>query len=191
MVRFLPFLIALVLSVYALVSCIQTRDKDVPYLPKLIWILLIVFVPFVGPIVWVLMARGQGVPLSRAPAARSGPPAGRPVAPDDDPEFLASLERYRDPRTTVRPPQPRDPKAPGSADDQAAAPEADKPAAADEPPAKDETASDRAARDNAVRDKAAKDKAAKDNAAKDKKAKDKKARDTESGAPTESDDGKP
>jgi hypothetical protein len=127
-VRFLPFLISLVLSVYALFSCIQTRDKDVPYLPKSLWILLIVFVPFVGPIVWLLMARGQGVPLSRAPAAtRSYRPAGRPVAPDDDPDFLASLERYRDPRTTVRPPEPRDPKTPGSADDQAGGTEADKP----------------------------------------------------------------
>lgn len=128
MVRFLPFLISLVLSVYALFSCIQTRDKDVPYLPKLVWILLIVFVPFIGPIVWLLMARGQGVPLSRAPAAtRSYRPAGRPVAPEDDPEFLASLERYRDPRTTTRPPKPRGPKTPGSANDQAAGTEADKP----------------------------------------------------------------
>jgi hypothetical protein len=126
-VRFLPFLIALVLSVYALFSCIQTPDKDVPYLPKLVWILLIVFVPFVGPIVWMLMARGQGVPVSRAPAARSGLPAGRPVAPDDDPDFLASLERYRDPRTTVRPPKPGDPKAPRSADDRAEEAESDKP----------------------------------------------------------------
>jgi len=127
-VRFLPFLISLVLSVYALFSCIQTRNQDVPYLPKLLWILLIVFVPIVGPIVWLLVSRGQGVvPLSRAPAApRSYRPAGRPVAPDDDPDFLASLERYRDPRT-IRPPKPRGPKAPGSADDQAAGTEAGKP----------------------------------------------------------------
>jgi hypothetical protein len=130
-VRFLPFLISLVLSVYALFSCIQTRDKDVPYLPKLVWILLIVFVPIFGPIVWLLLARGYGVPLSRAPAAtrsyRPYRPAGRPVAPDDDPEFLASLERYRDPRTTIRPPKPGDPKTPDSAEEQAAGTEADKP----------------------------------------------------------------
>jgi len=127
-VRFLPFLISLALSVYALFSCIQTRAKDVPYLPKLVWILLIVFVPFVGPIVWLLMVHGQGVPPRRAPAtARSYRPAGRPVAPDDDPDFLASLERFRDPRTTIRPPKPHGPKTPGSADDQAAGTEAGKP----------------------------------------------------------------
>jgi hypothetical protein len=128
-VRFLPFLISLALSVYALFSCIQTRSKDVPYLPRLVWILLIVFVPFVGPIVWLLLARGQGTPLGRAPASsRPNRPPGRPLAPDDDPDFLASLERYRDPRTTVRPPKPGEPKAaPTSADNQAVEPEADKP----------------------------------------------------------------
>ncbi|GAA3590207.1 PLD nuclease N-terminal domain-containing protein [Kribbella ginsengisoli] len=105
MVRFLPFLISLVLSVYALFSCIQTRDEDVPYLPKLVWIVLIVFVPFVGPIVWLLMSRTEAVRRERAavPKAR---PSGRPVAPDDDPDFLASLDRYRDPRTTIKPPEP-------------------------------------------------------------------------------------
>ena len=59
MVRFLPFLISLVLTVYALFSCIQTPDEDVPHLPKLLWIVLIVFVPFAGPIVWLLVSRAQ------------------------------------------------------------------------------------------------------------------------------------
>ena len=107
MVRFLPFLISLVLSVYALFSCIQTRDEDVPYLPKLVWVLLIVFVPFVGPIVWLLMARSSGGARRDSPMRPATTP-GRPVAPDDDPDFLASLERFRDPRTTVRPPTPGD-----------------------------------------------------------------------------------
>jgi phospholipase D-like protein len=104
-VRFLPFLISLVLSVYALFSCIQTRDEDVPYLPKLVWIVLIVFVPFVGPIVWLLMSRTETVRRERAAVPKSKP-TGRPVAPDDDPDFLASLDRYRDPRTTIKPPEP-------------------------------------------------------------------------------------
>ncbi|TCC51226.1 hypothetical protein E0H75_13980 [Kribbella capetownensis] len=109
MVRFLPFLISLVLSVYALFSCIQTPDEDVPHLPKLVWIVLIVFVPFVGPIVWLLMSRTQGT--RREVAGRPPRPSSRPVAPDDDPDFLKTLDRYRDPRTTVKPPhddQPHD-----------------------------------------------------------------------------------
>jgi hypothetical protein len=105
-VRFLPFLISLVLSVYALFSCIQTRDEDVPYLPKLVWIVLIVFVPFVGPIVWLLMSRTEAVRRERAAVPKARKPTERPVAPDDDPDFLASLDRYRDPRTTIKPPEP-------------------------------------------------------------------------------------
>ena len=110
MVRFLPFLISLALTVYALFSCIQTPDEDVPHLPKLLWIVLIVFVPFAGPIVWLLMSRAQDSrqePVVRRPA---GPPAARPTAPDDDPDFLKSLDRYRDPRTTMKPPEPEEPQ---------------------------------------------------------------------------------
>ncbi|HEY3509580.1 MAG TPA: PLD nuclease N-terminal domain-containing protein [Kribbella sp.] len=112
MVRFLPFLISLALTVYALFSCIQTPDEDVPHLPKLLWIVLIVFVPFAGPIVWLLMSRAQAgreETVVRRPAA---PPAARPMAPDDDPDFLKSLDRYRDPRTTIKPPEPETPKDP-------------------------------------------------------------------------------
>jgi hypothetical protein len=99
-VRFLPFLISLGLSLYALFSCIQTRDEDVPYLPKLVWIVLIVLVPFVGPLAWLLVSRTPGLRPQRAPVG-GRPGRGRvirPVAPDDDPDFLASLERHRDPR---------------------------------------------------------------------------------------------
>lgn len=112
MVRFLPFLISLALSVYALFSCIQTPDEDVPHLPKLVWIVLIVFVPFVGPIVWLLMLRNQLGRRDRAARQPKPGPRPRPVAPDDDPDFLKSLDRFRDPRTTVKPPEPpKDPEA--------------------------------------------------------------------------------
>jgi hypothetical protein len=101
--RYLPFLISLALTIYALFSCIQTRDEDVPYLPKLVWILLIVFVPFAGPIVWLLSVRyydRQQVTVNRPAPKR---PRGRPLAPDDDPDFLASLEPFRDPRLSDHP----------------------------------------------------------------------------------------
>ena len=114
MVRFLPFLISLVLTVYALFSCIQTPDEDVPHLPKLVWIVLIVFVPFVGPIVWLLMSRTQG--SRRDVTGRPPRPSARPVAPDDDPDFLKSLDRYRDPRTTAKPPEDTKPPEPPKQD---------------------------------------------------------------------------
>jgi len=171
-VRFLPFLISLVLSVYALFSCIQTRDEDVPYLPKLVWIVLIVFVPFVGPIVWLLMSRTEGVRRERG--TRPVKPTGRPVAPDDDPDFLASLERYRDPRTTVRPPKPDKPS------------DQDEPAAGEQPgdPVKD-AVQDELRPEVKPGDKVPNDKP------KGSKSKGKSKDEAEKEAPTESDDGKP
>jgi hypothetical protein len=110
-VRFLPFLISLVLTVYALFSCIQTPDEDVPHLPKLLWIVLIVFVPFAGPIVWLLMSRAHANRQEGVVRREPSKPPARPAAPDDDPDFLKSLDRYRDPRTTARPPEPENPAA--------------------------------------------------------------------------------
>ena len=131
MVRYLPFLISLALSIYALFSCIQTRDEDVPYLPKLIWVLLIVLVPFVGPITWILMSRAHYRKKSAASGhagGSRGPGLGgpdrpvsrpRPVAPDDDPEFLAWLDRNRPakddqdrPASDQKPPEPSKPPKP-------------------------------------------------------------------------------
>ncbi|MBB6568315.1 PLDc_N domain-containing protein [Kribbella sandramycini] len=104
--RYLPFLISLALTIYALFHCIQTPDDEVPHLPKLVWIVIIVFVPFAGPIVWLLLARRSGA--KRVRAVKPQRPPARPVAPDDDPDFLKSLDRYRDPRTTGTPPaEPR------------------------------------------------------------------------------------
>ena len=134
-VRFLPFLISLALSVYALFSCIQTSDEDVPHLPKLVWIVLIVFVPFVGPIVWLLMSRTQS---GRADSdVRPSRPSARPVAPDDDPDFLKSLDRYRDPRTTARPPEPPKAESPKAESPKDVPKEPKRPKAKDSDKAKD------------------------------------------------------
>jgi hypothetical protein len=131
-VRYLPFLISLALTVYALFSCVQTRSEDVPYLPKLVWLVLIVFVPFAGPIVWLLMSRNAGRPER---PVRRAPTSGRPVAPDDDPDFLATLERYRDPRMGGSAPPPQDPPA------------------EDKPSSKDKPSKDKPAKDKPPKDK--------------------------------------
>jgi hypothetical protein len=113
--RYLPFLLSLALTIYALFSCVQTRDEDVPYLPKLVWVVLIVLLPFVGPITWLLMSwsyrqRAGGQPGGASPAGP--PPSSRPPrasAPDDDPEFLAWLDRQQRRKSPPKPqPDPSD-----------------------------------------------------------------------------------
>jgi hypothetical protein len=106
-VRYLPFLISLVLTIYALFSCIQTEDEDVPHLPKLLWVLLIVLVPFVGAITWLLMSRSHARKRQARTTGSRGSygagPARRSTAPDDDPEFLAWLDRNRKRREQSKP----------------------------------------------------------------------------------------
>jgi hypothetical protein len=104
MLRVLLIVLPLVLAIYALVDLVQTPDEEVQGLPKLAWVALIVLIWVVGPIAWLVAGkRGRRwLPgLSPRTAGPAGPAPGRPVAPDDDPDFLRGLER-------PKPPPPRD-----------------------------------------------------------------------------------
>jgi hypothetical protein len=87
MIRLLPWLLTIALTVYAVVDCIQTDDARVRNLPKLLWMLLILLFPLVGSIAWFIAGRPQ------RPSAQGGPthPPRPPRGPDDDPDFLRRL----------------------------------------------------------------------------------------------------
>ncbi len=95
MIRSLPYLLALVLTLYALIDCVQTDDSRVRGLPKLAWVVLIVLVPFAGPIAWLVAGRpehGSGPGTSPwGPRQQSQRRDRRPKGPDDDPDFLKNL----------------------------------------------------------------------------------------------------
>ena len=84
MVRLLIFLAAaaLVLLILALISGLSA-DR-VRNMPRTLWILVILLIPIAGPIAYLVWGR----PLTRA----SRRPARRPSAPDDDPDFLRSMD---------------------------------------------------------------------------------------------------
>lgn len=90
MIRVLAAVASIALSVYALADCVQTDARAVRHLPRWAWIVLIVLVPWVGPLTWLVTGhdRSLGLP-ARGAAAR--PPRPGPLAPDEDPEFLARL----------------------------------------------------------------------------------------------------
>lgn len=92
----LLFLAQVVLAVCALISCLSAEEGEIRALPRVAWVLIILFFPLVGSIAWFVAGRETG---GRRP--RTAWPVGngfaeterrRPVAPDDDPEFLASLK---------------------------------------------------------------------------------------------------
>ncbi|WP_229922868.1 PLD nuclease N-terminal domain-containing protein [Streptomyces morookaense] len=91
MLRYLPFLLVLALWIYTFVDCLNTPENEVRGLPKLAWVFVILLFGevLVGPVAWLIAGR----PRRRAVTAQR---EGRWVAPDDNPDFLRSLNRDKD-----------------------------------------------------------------------------------------------
>ncbi|SEC37974.1 PLD nuclease N-terminal domain-containing protein [Streptomyces melanosporofaciens] len=89
MLRVLMILVPLALSIYAFIDCITTDEQDIRYIPKPIWAILVLLFPVVGSVSWLIAGRKRAVAEGGGRGAARG--AGGWVAPDDNPEFLKSL----------------------------------------------------------------------------------------------------
>lgn len=80
---------------YSLFDLITTPEEEVRNVPKTLWLLIVVLVPFAGGLFWMLLGRPQSARTAeRAPRRRpDAAPAPIPKGPDDDPEFLRELDR--------------------------------------------------------------------------------------------------
>ncbi|MFE2037183.1 PLD nuclease N-terminal domain-containing protein [Streptomyces scopuliridis] len=87
MLRVLMILVPLALSIYAFIDCITTDEKEIRYLPKPIWAILVLLFPLVGSISWLIVGRERTTTAARR---------GGWVAPDDNPDFLNSLKSEED-----------------------------------------------------------------------------------------------
>lgn len=65
--------------IYALVDLTTTDDRRIRRLNRVLWVVLIVVAPVIGPVAWLSWGKG---PRSQAP----------PFAPDDDPSFSRSSD---------------------------------------------------------------------------------------------------
>lgn len=85
----MPFIFSLLviaLMIGALIDIITRDDSRVRFLPKMVWIIIVILLPLIGSILWFALGRehdSQGVSMPRMPrrerAAR--PPSGPPPAP--------------------------------------------------------------------------------------------------------------
>ncbi len=91
MARGLLAVLSIALSVFALADCVQTEDDKVRGLPKWAWVVLIVLIPWVGPITWLVVGRERGIGLGDIDGPKR-PRRQGPLAPDEDPEFLRRLD---------------------------------------------------------------------------------------------------
>lgn len=98
MLRLLPGIIDLVLTVVAIVDIVLIDPSRVRALPKWVWVVISVLLFIVGPLLWFFVGR---IRLERV--ATSGP-----LAPDDDPDFLRRLgeQHPKDPGAGPDDPKP-------------------------------------------------------------------------------------
>ncbi|MBK5249950.1 MAG: PLDc_N domain-containing protein [Actinomycetales bacterium] len=91
---------------YAIIDCVRTEDNRARLgLPAWVWVVLILLLPGVGAVVWLVVSRMQPRGTQGGGDSSWSPSRGprRPLAPDDDPEFLAELERRNRPTPAPRP----------------------------------------------------------------------------------------
>lgn len=98
MLRFLPFAIVGVLWLFCLVDVITAREDSVRNLAKTWWLLIVLFFPLAGSIVWLVAGRPLAQrPMTRDQGAAPGFPEyerrGRfaPADPEKDDEFLRKV----------------------------------------------------------------------------------------------------
>lgn len=82
-----------VLTVYALVDAALFDRNRIRGLPRFAWILVVLFVPIIGPLLWIVVGRGRRGSVARQP---------RTIAPDDDLEFLGRLGRDAEQEQRIR-----------------------------------------------------------------------------------------
>lgn len=87
MLRAVGLFVVIALAVYAVFDCLQTAPRQVQYLPKALWLVLVVIVPVLGPAGWFYAGRRR--PSPNGPQGRRPPAA--PRGPEDDPDFLRNL----------------------------------------------------------------------------------------------------
>ena len=97
-VRFLPYVLMIVLAIYSWVEIALSDPTQVRQLPRWIWALL-VFVPVFGAVCWLVLGRPNGT--DPVQVAAKPKPKPRVVAPDDDPDFLRSLRHPKPPEDDV------------------------------------------------------------------------------------------
>lgn len=98
--RYLGLLLVIGLVVYCVVDIVRSDDDERLGAPAALWVLLVVLIPVLGSVAWLAVSRSRRAARGGAGTGRRRP--ARPVAPDDDPEFLWRLDRERQARRDER-----------------------------------------------------------------------------------------
>jgi hypothetical protein len=81
----LAFVALLLLWVWALLDCIATDPAMCRNLPKMMWILIVLFLPDIGSLAWLLLGRPEKA--SWQPGSVDYSSSRRPIGPEDSPRY--------------------------------------------------------------------------------------------------------
>lgn len=84
MIRVAGIIVLLAVYIWCIVDVLRSPRSAVRNLPKGIWLMIVVLVPLIGGGCWLVFGRTAPARVRRR--------RGGPVAPDDDPRFLAKLD---------------------------------------------------------------------------------------------------
>ncbi len=85
-------LIIVALSIYAAIDSLMTAKYRTRGLPKFLWVVVILFLPVIGPVLWFTLGKDRG----------KNRPVARATAPDDDPDFLRRLGSEKEQAERIR-----------------------------------------------------------------------------------------
>lgn len=90
---FLLSLLVIALTIGALVDIVRRDDSEVRFLPRIVWIIVVILLPLIGALLWFGLGREYSQSGIAIPRMRRAPrPAGAPTSPAPAPP--------RDTRTT-------------------------------------------------------------------------------------------
>ena len=88
-------LVSVGVMIYALIEAISTPSERVRIMPKGLWIVVIILVPLIGGVLWLLFGNQNSYLASTVQGFKKTTGPVRPTTPDDDEEFLRSLDIQR------------------------------------------------------------------------------------------------
>jgi hypothetical protein len=89
MVRLFVFLAAVQLVVLVLALISSLSADRVRIMPRALWVVVILVIPLLGPLAYFIWGRPVAPPREGGTIRRASPP---PASPDDDPDFLRSMD---------------------------------------------------------------------------------------------------
>jgi hypothetical protein len=91
------FVVELGLLIFCLVDVISIYESRIKVLNKITWVFIIILLPVLGPILWLVIGKDRS---ANRPAERARD--ARPLAPDDDPDFLRRADVHESQEARIR-----------------------------------------------------------------------------------------